>query len=343
MPSLADIELIDLGWLDTICASTLCAEFLWHGLDAGTRATYQSSQKSWEFYCAQVNVPAYPASLQQLGEWVSARASGAPITGSTNRIKADTILMYLAAIRSVHTDRCINDSVFDSPWLKRIVAGIRRLQVHVKRQANPITIAQLDRMTTSATPTINDLNFEAAAKTAFAGFLRAGEFTYTEKDLKRNSFSKTKPTRSDVTFSDDNRYAILRLKRSKTDRKHRGVDIYLAATSNSRCPVAALQRLFRDDPQPPGAPLFRTSTGAFTREHLLTTMKMKLPGIDTSGHSFRRGAAQFAHNNGISDHDIQTLGRWTSAAFQLYFNTARSQLYALNYRFQTQRSPSLTA
>jgi hypothetical protein len=250
MPSLADIELIELPppkreWLDTIRASTLCAEFLWHGLEAGTRTVYQSSQKSWEFYCAQVNVPAYPARLQQLGEWVAARASGAPIVGSRNRIKADTILTYLAAIRSVHIDHRISDSVFDSPWLKRIVAGVRRLQVHTKQQAIPLSVSQLDRMTTSTSPTINDLNFEAAAKTAFAGFLRAGEFTYTQKELERQSFNKTKLTRRDVTFSDDNKYAILRLKQSKTDRKHNGVDIYLAATSNNRCPVAALQRLLR--------------------------------------------------------------------------------------------------
>jgi hypothetical protein len=33
-------------------------------------------------------------------------------------------------------------------------------------------------------------------------------------------------------------------------------------------------------------------------------------------HSFRRGAAQQASNNGLPDTDTQALGRWTSQAFK---------------------------
>jgi len=38
-----------------------------------------------------------------------------------------------------------------------------------------------------------------------------------------------------------------------------------------------------------------------------------------SGHSFRWGAAQHASDIGMLDSEIQTLGRWSSTAFQLYF------------------------
>ena len=52
-----------------------------------------------------------------------------------------------------------------------------------------------------------------------------------------------------------------------------------------------------------------------------------------TGHSFRKGAAQHASDNGMLDHHIQELGRWTSRAFQLYFETSVSLLYTLSIRF----------
>ena len=93
---------------------------------------------------------------------------------------------------------------------------------------------------------------------AWAGFLRSGEFTYSQKDLvSSRNFVNTKLTRSDITFDESSEYAILRLKRSKTDYDHKGVEIVLAATHDEICPVTALQDLFAVDKQPPSAPLFR--------------------------------------------------------------------------------------
>ena len=123
-------------------------------------------------------------------------------------------------------------------------------------------------------------------------------------------------------------YAILRLKRSKTDYDHKGVEIVLAATHDKICPVAALQQLFQVDKQPPTAPLFQSGTGAFSYDYFVDTLRKRLriigdPHTDRySGHSFRRGAAQHAADNGILDGDIQRLGRWSSDAFKLYFNTS---------------------
>ena len=40
---------------------------------------------------------------------------------------------------------------------------------------------------------------------------------------------------------------------------------------------------------------------------------------DFNGHSFRRGAAQHALDNGLGDNNIKILRRWTSEAFKRYF------------------------
>ena len=80
------------------------------------------------------------------------------------------------------------------------------------------------------------------------------------------------------------------------------------------------------DPQPELAPLFRLSSGAFTRDAVLKELETRLLriGIPPDGyrdHSFRSGAAQEAHNNGLTQEEIQTFGRWSTDAVQRYFKT----------------------
>lgn len=56
---------------------------------------------------------------------------------------------------------------------------------------------------------------------------------------------------------------------------------------------------------------------------------MVAAGIDPtpySGHSFHIGAATTANKNGVGDATVKMLGRWKSAAYQLYVKTPRSQL-----------------
>ena len=161
------------------------------------------------------------------------------------------------------------------------------------------------------------------------------------------NFINTKLTRSDITFDEDLEYAILRLKRSKTDYDHKGVEIVLAATHDQTCPVTALRQLFLADKQPLTAPLFRSGSGAFDYNYFVQTLRKHLhnigdPRVDHySGHSFRRGAAQHAADNGILDVDIQRLGRWSSDAFKLYFNTSLTHRFSLNKRFLTGKAPPL--
>lgn len=129
---------------------------------------------------------------------------------------------------------------------------------------------------------LDKLNIDVAFKVAWAGFLQLGKITYTGTELKKASFSKTKVTRLDVSFAEGNQYAVLRLKESKTDAKHTGVQIMLAATGERICPVAALVRLYILDPQYPDAPLFRFSSGAFSRHSVVSILKKRISLLDLS-------------------------------------------------------------
>ncbi len=136
---------------------------------------------------------------------------------------------------------------------------------------------------------------------------------------------------------------MLRLKQSKIDTEHTEVQIILAATGKKTCPVAALERLYTLNPQYPDALLFRLTSGAFSRNSMVSTLKKRISRLglsqsDYSGYSFRKGAAQHAAGHGMLDEMIERLGRWTSNAFRLYFTTSPESLYNLNFRFQKSMS-----
>jgi integrase len=187
----------------------------------------------------------------------------------------------------------------------------------IKANRLPITKNILQLITQYPISTIDDVNFDTTFKIAWAGFLRLDEITYTTSDLKKKAaFIAIKTTRSDISFAENDQYAILRLKRSKTDVNHSGVQIMLAATNETTCPVRALRRLFCMNPQPINAPLFRlvNDSGSFSRIAAIKVLKTRLAkkGINAksySGHSFRKGAAQHASDNDMLDENIQRLGR----------------------------------
>ena len=86
-------------------------------------------------------------------------------------------------------------------------------------------------------------------------------------------------------------------------------------------------------PQPGNAPLFRF--GYAVRNEL--KKRVTALGFNSklyNRHSFRKGAARHARDNGFTDGQIQQLGRWSSQAFQLYCSTSQKDLFRLNRSFQ---------
>ncbi len=327
---------------------SLYATLLWNGLAVDTRKRYQSPIKSYEYFCAINNIRPWPASEESLGRWISIRASGSD-SPLLRQAKPDTIQGYLSALRSYHIDLRLNTDVFNSEHLKRLLKGAKRLYNRPSdSERRPITKDILTQITSQSLPSprteaskINALNFDTAFKVAFAGFFRLGEIVYSTADTRNPvTFQATKLTRQDVRFFDKGQYATIHLKRSKSDYDHRGVTVVVTASHDSICPVAALQSLIERDPQPQSAPLFRLSNGAFTRDAVLRELETRLlrvgiPPDGYRGHSFRKGAAQEAHNNGLTQEEIQTLGRWSSDAVQRYFKTNRKRVIRLHKQFQT--------
>jgi hypothetical protein len=254
-----------------------------------------------------------------------------------SRIKPTTIRAYVSAIRSHHVDANHDTSVFNNPMIKRLLDGATSMNPSTTAERLPITKDILTQMLTPVALSIKDLNFNAAAATAFAGFLRLGEITYTKAQKDSPAFTATKCTRNDITLAND--HMTLRLKRSKTDANHQGVSITIAASGQAGCAVQAMKHLFEKDPQPGNAPLFRFERSAFTSHAVRKEIKNRITALSLhsklyNGHSFRKGAAQHARDNGFTDGQIQQLGRWSSRAFELYCSSSSSDLFRLSLNFQ---------
>lgn len=280
---------------------------------------------------------------EYLGEWLAWRATPA---ANRSAIKTDTLDNYLSALRSVHVNRRLDTEVFASPWIKRILAGIRRTEpVHSTKHAFPISHDVLEAITSRYPGDIetsqiarDNLNFDTLAKVAFAGFFRLGELTFKSHE-QSHDFTDIKIRRNDVTFASDGSQVQIRLRRSKTDKENRGVNIVLAATSSPTCPVRSLRALFIADRRPPSAPLFNVGNEPMQRNWFIRLLKKRLTEFGYSasgynGHSFRRGAAQQASDNGLTNDDIMLLGRWSSDAFKRYFETSLINRYEVHRRFQ---------
>ena len=345
-PSPPDFEPPPQEFIDSITnVSYPVKTLLWYGLSTKTRQGYDTAISSNTLFCATRGVISWPASELILAEWIAGRVFGSNMV-KQNRITANTIQSYLSALRSYHIDHHLSIDAFSSPLIDRMLKGARHIYPHSKKECLSITKDILVKITSTIPISIEEINIDTAFKVAWAGFLRLGEITYSNAEAQAPTFVNTKLTRSDITFAEDNQQAILRLKRSKTDLYHTGVEIILAATHDKTCPVTALHTLFSKDPQPRIAPLFRLTgkSTAFDRNPVINMLQKRLQAHNINmpksytGHSFRKGAAQHASDNGMLDQHIQKLGRWTSQAFQLYFETSASSLYTLSKRFQTGQS-----
>lgn len=311
--------------MNSVRGSNVVKRLIWAGLCPNTRkGFYQTAIKSYVYYTKFMGVTTWPATKEVLENWIANRFMGSAMS-MQRKIEPDTVASYLSALRSWHVDHEYSLAPFETPRIKLLLQGGKSFFPSITATRLPITQVILTALTSFQIGNKNDLNLDTAFKVAWAGFLRLGELTYTDLDRSKNtSFKDLHLTRLDVRISEHNQYATLRLKRSKTDTNHTRVLIMLAATHNQNCPVDALQNLFSHDPQPPDSPLFRFHNASFSQRRVAEQLRARLSMLDIpsgkySRHSFRKGAAQHAADNGMLDEDIQN---WAAGA-------ARASAYTL--------------
>lgn len=102
----------------------------WLRLTLERRKVYQAAVKSYEDFCHSKTIPLYPASCENLEEWVT-QLVHVTSTQPLSQSKAHTALSYLSALRSYHED-LTRDSLkaFENPRLENIISRAEQLLPH---------------------------------------------------------------------------------------------------------------------------------------------------------------------------------------------------------------------
>ena len=249
-------------------------------------------------------------------------------------VQHTTIKVYLSAVRSLHIEQGFADPLLNCLRLQRVLRGIKRSQGGPSTSRLPITDHIMLVIFKSLDLSIPDhCMFWAACNLAYFGFLRSAEFTVPN----RSSFSlDTHLGVPDIAFDSVVAPTCLRvrIKASKTDPFRKGCFLHIGRGSYPLCAIRALVAYLAIRGSAQG-PLFLLCDGRPLSRVLLTDWLRRIlssSGVqgNFSSHSFRIGAATVAARNGVPDHLIQALGRWSSTAYQLYIRTPTESLATLS-------------
>ncbi|XP_067283569.1 uncharacterized protein [Pseudorasbora parva] len=211
-----------------------------------------------------------------------------------------------------------------------LIKGIQKSQPTRPDTRQPITLDILNKcirtLRTGYQPLHTARTLDAMFILAFFGFLRCSELAITSK-----FDPKSHPTISDLSVLDGETISYL-IKRSKTDQTKKGHFIYIFNLSSPIHPyqsVLAYLQWRNSQAKSPLEPQFtdesnKPVTRFWFQKHLKSVLQQSgVPAKNFSSHSFRIGAATTAAQKGLSQQQIQDLGRWSSDAFQSYIRTNR--------------------
>ncbi|XP_073800756.1 uncharacterized protein [Danio rerio] len=252
----------------------------------------------------------------------------------TKNLQASSIRSYLSGIQFFH--KLIHGSpseAISNFQTSLLIKGIQKSHPSSPDTRQPITLNILSKCIHTLRKGYISIHtartLDAMFTLAFFGFLRCSELTIT------SNFNPTiHPTLSDLTLLDEETLSFF-IKQSKTDQLRRGHPIYIFDIPSPTQPFQTLKAYmhYRRAQEPNrSAPLFtddanRPVTRFWFQFHLKEILRISgFPPEPFSSHSFRIGAATTAAHNGLSQQQIQTLGRWSSNAYKSYIRLSQYHL-----------------
>ena len=287
--------------------------YLQSSLAIRTSNTYRSAWSSYSRFCVSCHVSSLPLDQTVLLHYSTSLA---------RRLAYATIKVYLSGVQYYSNIQGYQIQISHMTQLYYLLRGVRRVQGNSRRRPRrpPITVPSLYRILSyiqSQEINIADkLLYRSVVTLAFFGMLRSAEYTCcsTHTYIPEDTLLV-----SDVTIGPNVQSAIIVIKASKTDPFKVGTRIRIAVTNSQLCPVTSLFNFINVHPNVHG-PLFTFCNGTFlTRQLMSAFVQQALPNIvHVNTHSFRIGGATAAASAGISDSQIQILGRWSSDAYRRY-------------------------
>lgn len=291
----------------------------------GTFKNLQAQWKIFEQFCgevADVNFPVDTADLMIYMQYLS------------NKMKApQTVSNYVNGLRVLHALCDHKTDVFYSLEVKLLSRAIKRSKLHKVKQAAPITVEILLRMSVVVDFKLADEQvIWAAVLLMFFAMLRSSNLVPKSQD----SFDSDKQLcKNDIILSPDVMVVIIRW--SKVIQfAQREYHIPILPIADSRlCPVYAVSRLLQLNRASKSKSLFvfpskKSKFVQLTYGRVLSQLKrwIKAIGLDESQyslHSLRRGSATLAFRCHIPGELIKTLGDWSSDAYLRYLDISVNQ------------------
>ena len=283
-----------------------------HALSDSSKKAYQKSiDKFSEFCVRELHLNSYfPATTPPVVSFVAHlfQLGYAP----------SSITTTLSAISYIHKIHEVADPTA-AFVIKKLLQGAAKLRPSIDSRA-PITQSILYLLVRSA-PNVTDCYYHnilisAMFLFAFHAFLRIGEIVVTSAN-QQNTVLQVHQVTINLTECVVVFY---------TYKHYQGPPVSLVISANESsefCPVRYMRLYLSLRGSAPG-PLFILPGGSpvtrsFFSEHL--NKSLNWAGLSTTiykGHSFRIGRATSAAMMGVSDEDIQRMGRWKSQAFKKY-------------------------
>ena len=295
-----------------------------------TRRSYAFAQAKFISFCQQLGKLHPSGSPCPTDEWTICLFA----TFLARTLQPSSIKVYLSGIRALHIEQGFQDPLADCLRLQRVVRGIKRRQDTPSAARLPITDDIMLIIWQPLDPGRPDhVMFWAACSLGYFGFLRVSEFTVPNL----SSFSPSLHLSAQdiaVDSSSAPSSMCIRIKASKTDPLRKGCFIHIGLGKYPLCAVHATMTYLAARGDAPG-PLFLFANGQpLTRTRLTDWLRQIMTSARISGnfssHSFRIGAATVAARRGIPDHLIQTMGHWSSNAYQLYIRMPADSLAVLS-------------
>lgn len=257
----------------------LAAKLYERGRSENTKRGYEGDLVRFEAWCEALKRCALPASEESIVLYVAHMADPyRPRTelGRSGPCKPATIKRALAAIAWNHRSRAQ-----PSPITHRVRDFVRKACSALAvppRQAAPLGVEQLQAMVNAMDTGVVSLRDQAVLLLGFAGAFRRSEIAALDF--------------ADLEFVDDG--VVIRLRRSKTDREGRGIEVAVVpAEEPTLCPVAALQRWLEARGHEPGPLFFRNPDG-------VTCARLRDRDVDAIVKLWARRAAIQAPRNGMT-------------------------------------------
>ncbi|XP_054457981.1 uncharacterized protein LOC129093883 [Anoplopoma fimbria] len=288
-----------------------------------TLSSYLTGWNSFKAFHASLGLPFPSLDVLTLTNFIT-------FAHSLLKIKPSTIRVYISGINFfAKLSSGTPCPAASHLHITMLLKGLRKAEPHPTPKRLPLTSDLLTRciqtLRSGYLSPFMDKALESMFLLAFFGFLRCSEFTAQNSDHHPSQHA----TMSDISIHHPDTI-IYHLKRSKTNQSGPPQPIYIFRLNSYLSPFKPIcdyisARLASGTS--PQDPLFITETGkGATRTwfHHHFRQILHKSGIHPeyySGHSFRIGAASTASSQGIPDHVIKILGRWSSPAYLTYIHS----------------------